>query len=193
MIILEQIADALHSLDIAALAARADAGGLADLPVLERQRLRMLGDIEAGLKFGYSKNPEMRHLLPDTRDDQSSSRPLHKVHLRLTKLSAMPILKSSQRDDEMLWGERFGQPWNVPDVTCFGFVIDFCSRLLLRLRRTSMALAQAIGSVPALRAVHTDFHGSRQRSASVVISQSGAAVGVSFMAAERPQQLCWLG
>jgi hypothetical protein len=39
-------------------------------------------------------------------DDQSSSNTLHKLHLRLAKLSAAPTLMSSQRQAEILREER---------------------------------------------------------------------------------------
>jgi hypothetical protein len=48
------------------------------------------------------------HLVP-SRADQSSSTTLHKLHVRLTKVSALPILKSTHRKDEMSAGERSGK------------------------------------------------------------------------------------
>jgi len=50
------------------------------------------------------------HFVP-WRADQSSSTMLHKLHLRLTKVSALAILKSTRRKDEMSAGGTFRQIW----------------------------------------------------------------------------------
>lgn len=48
------------------------------------------------------------------REDQSSGRSLHKLHLRLTKVSAATILMSSQLNDEMRREERSAECGTIP-------------------------------------------------------------------------------
>ncbi|MCK1740430.1 hypothetical protein IVA80_06005 [Bradyrhizobium sp. 139] len=88
-----------------------------------------------------------------SRDDQSSGNTLHKLHLRLTKLSAASILMSSQRRDEILREGRSEKRGNIPNGGSLGFGFDFCGWLLLRLRCAGVALPQAISAIPSLCAL----------------------------------------
>jgi hypothetical protein len=67
---------------------------------------------------------------------------LHKFHHRLTKLSAVPILMSSQRQGEMQWEERAAKTGGSNVGDC-GFGFDLRRRFCLRLWCEGMALAQA--------------------------------------------------
>jgi hypothetical protein len=107
--------------------------------------------------------------LVPSRADQSSSTTLHKLHVRLTKVSALPILKSTHRKDEMSAGGTFRQTWDIPDVGCFALDFDFRSRLWLRLWCKGVALVEAIGTISSLRALYSGLDGGRSNPGAGII------------------------
>src|SRR4051794_28681032 len=83
---------------------------------------------------------------------------LHKLRHRLAKLSAVPILMSSQRQDEMQWEERAGKTGRSNVGNC-GFGFDLRRRFCLRLWCKGVAFAQAIGKISSLFALYSGGNG----------------------------------
>ncbi|WP_126259847.1 hypothetical protein [Bradyrhizobium sp. LVM 105] len=137
--------------------------------------------VSAGRVLVKRTGASAQHL--PSRADQSSSTTLHKLHLRLTKVSALPILKSVQRKDEMSAGGTFQQTWDIPNVGCFGFGFDFRSGLWLRLWCKGMALAEAIGAISSLRALYAGLDGGRSNPGAIIIVD-GARVPAPTIVAE---------
>jgi hypothetical protein len=93
---------------------------------------------------------------------------LHKLHHRLTKFSAVPILMSSQRQDEMQWEERAAKTGRSNVGNC-GLGVDLRRRFCLRLWREGVALAQAIGKISSLRALYSRGNRGGTKSVAVVM------------------------
>lgn len=150
----------------------------------------VLGHVGVNPQIRISKKPEIRHLLPDTRDDQSSSRPLHKVHLHLTKPSAMPILKSSQRDDEIRWGGTFRT--TLEYSRCYLFW--FCHRFLQSAFAAATVCERGARTSDRFGTVSTRrTHRLPWEPTKVSIRRDQpirCRCRCSLMAAEWPQQLC---
>lgn len=69
---------------------------------------------------------------------------------------------------KMSAGGTFRQTWEHSNVSCLGFDFDFRRGLWLRLWRTGVAFAEAIGTISSLRTLYPRLDGSRSYPAAIV-------------------------